>query len=609
MEEYVGSLWHRLVTRQAGTDHGDARVELAELLPRLAPFYRGLGGDAGRALEGAEPRSFRAPRRLIQRIAGSHRRHTVAWQDERSLRLPPSLAFYPARELNEMLYFWLVALAASQPDVKHWFRDNQRACRRLLETRPGLAAGYRRLVDETLALHPGLERLQGEAWTREQAIRRALLEPGSVDRLPCAPGDPWPVALWLYPAPLRGLSCAADDRQEEGAEANRTANAEDSDDPVRHGARRVDDRKETDGLLIFQLESLFSRVEQVELDRCQDEDLEDDGDAARDLDIISLSRQRRAGAARVRFDLDLPAAQNDDLPVGEGIRLPEWDYRRQALKPDFCLLQPMLADDAVPAPLPETLRPAARLLRQRFGGLQTERDWLRRQLQGEELDLDAWLGRLTEPERDSEPGACFRQRRAAQRDLSCLLLADLSMSTDAGLNADQRVIDVIRDSMTLFAEALDGARDRFALYGFSSIRNRQVRYQLLKNFNEPYSDRVRGRLQLIKPGFYTRMGAAIRQSTAILERECSTRRLLLILSDGKPNDIDHYEGRYGIEDTRHAIQQARARGLQPFCITIDDRGSDYLPYLFGERSYALVSDIDRLPWLLPRLYLNLTGGC
>ncbi|GGB91049.1 hypothetical protein GCM10011352_16370 [Marinobacterium zhoushanense] len=608
MEEFVGAIWHRLVTRQSATDFADARVDLAELQPQLAPFYRGLGGAPGKLLEAAEPRPFRAPRKLIQRIAGSHRRHAVSWQDERSLRLPPSIALFPERELNESLYLWLTAMAAVTPVIRRWFGDNQRASRHLLEARPGLGKRYREMVEAGLLLRPGPDQLQDDAWVRELAIRRALLQPGSVESLPRAPGDAWPVPFWLYPAPLHDLSVVAEDDSSEQQGEQPPAPPEQVDS-ARRTARRLDDSKETDGFLIFQLESLFSRVEQVELDRCQEDNLDDDLGAAEDLDIITLSRQRRAGSARVKFDLDLPAPQQDELALGEGIRLPEWDYRRQAFKEDFCLLQPMLADDAEPAPLPEALKPAARTLRNRFSCLRPERNWLRRQLQGDELDLDAWLHLMTDEQRSTEPGACYRQRRPNQRDLSCLLLADLSMSTECGINEHERVIDVIRDSVTLFAEALSGSRDRFALYGFSSIKNKQVRYHLLKNFNEPYGDAVRGRLQRIKPGFYTRMGAAVRQSAAILEQEQSSQRLLLIISDGKPNDIDHYEGRYGIEDTRRAIQQARALGIQPFCITIDDEGSDYLPYLFGDKGYALVSDIKRLPEMLPRLYLNLTGAC
>lgn len=310
---------------------------------------------------------------------------------------------------------------------------------------------------------------------------------------------------------------------------------------------------------------------------------------------------------KIKFDLDLPAPQSDELPLGDGLRLPEWDYRKSKLMPDYCLLQPLLADEAPPAVVPEPLRKSARLLKHRFATLKLQRHWQLRQPFGEELDLDAWLDHRAQPRGVRQRQHFYKARQARARDLSCLLLADLSMSTDAALNTEQRVIDVIRDTLLLFAEALSGSGDPFAIYGFSSVKNKQVRYHLLKNFAETYSDQTRGRILAVKPGFYTRMGAAIRQSADILLQQQSQQRLLLIISDGKSNDIDHYEGRYGIEDTRQAIREAKRQGLQPFCVTIDDNGSDYLPYLFGDQGYALVSDIARLPLLLPKLYLNLTG--
>ncbi|HEX5276361.1 MAG TPA: VWA domain-containing protein, partial [Fluviicoccus sp.] len=117
---------------------------------------------------------------------------------------------------------------------------------------------------------------------------------------------------------------------------------------------------------------------------------------------------------------------------------------------------------------------------------------------------------------------------------------------------------------------------------------------------------VRGRIAAIKPGFYTRMGAAIRHSTTILKEQPAERRLLLVLTDGKPNDVDHYEGRYGIEDTRHAVRAAREAGLTVFCVTIDRDAADYLPHLFGGQGFVVVKDANELPRLLPRLYLQMT---
>ncbi len=186
------------------------------------------------------------------------------------------------------------------------------------------------------------------------------------------------------------------------------------------------------------------------------------------------------------------------------------------------------------------------------------------------------------------------------------MLADLSLSTDTWVNNDARVIDVIRDSLFLFAESLAGTGDRFALYGFSSKKREHVRFHHLKGFTEPYGAAVRGRIQMIKPGYYTRMGAAIRHACSVLSATGAGSQLLVLLSDGKPNDLDQYEGRYGIEDTRAAIIEARREGIRPFCVTIDEKASDYLPHLFGAGGFTVIRRPAELPGRLPGVYAQLT---
>ena len=168
------------------------------------------------------------------------------------------------------------------------------------------------------------------------------------------------------------------------------------------------------------------------------------------------------------------------------------------------------------------------------------------------------------------------------------------------------MIDVIRDSLFLFSEALSATGDRFAMYGFSSLRRGNVRFNRLKRFDERYDGLARGRIAAIKPGYYTRMGAAIRQATELLKTQKQSQRLLLLLTDGKPNDLDRYEGRYGIEDTRMALHQARQQGLRPFCVTIDTEANEYLPHLFGAGGYAVIRKPEELPKELPLLYAQMT---
>jgi nitric oxide reductase NorD protein len=322
-----------------------------------------------------------------------------------------------------------------------------------------------------------------------------------------------------------------------------------------------------------------------------------------------VARDGKTTAARVRFDLDLPPAHADDAPLGPGILLPEWHHRKHLLQPNACRVQPMLATRAPPCSLPAHLSVTARRIRRQFEALTPGRVWLKHQLDGSELDLDACIEHQTDRhlKRPAPERGLYRDIRAQQRDLACLLLADLSLSTDAYVSNEARVIDVIRDTLFLFSEALSVTGDRFGLYGFSSLRRDNVRFHVLKDFAERYDNTARGRIAALKPGYYTRMGAAIRHATSILGEQRAQQRLMLILTDGKPNDLDHYEGRYGIEDTRHAVLEAREQGLQPFCVTVDEKGSDYLSHLFGLGRYVVIRKPADLPKQLPLLYAQLTG--
>ena len=605
VEEWAGSLWHRFITRRADPDFSDAEVRISDLQPSLGLLYHALGGPSGVHIQAAQPRELLLRRSLLQQIAGTCRQRPVAWCDGQNMRMPPTLAVFPSAQLNRELYRWLAMLAAVSGEMRHWGRDNQRWTADLLERYPALRPRYQRLVRAHLYLRPDPDGLPPAAAALERDLRQALLEPGSVEHFAFDERAPWPVPLWLYPPQAQGAAAGSESLEEgEGAAANPNADA----GKLRKRASRVEDHSSKGGLLLFRLENLFSWSEHVQLDRCNDDS--EDLDAARvaeDLDELSLSQQRTRTGGGLRLDLDLPSAEQDDLPLGPGLPLPEWDYRNGQLREDHVRLQMFLPRAAEPQPLPGRLALPARRLRRQFETLRNDRQWLRQQPQGSEPDLAAWLDfQVQRRQGQASEKGLFLEQRSCRRELACLLLADLSMSTEAYLNNDQRVIDLIVDSLLLFAEALSAADDAFALYGFSSLRRQQVRMQELKRFDQRYDDAARGRIQALRPGYYTRMGAAIRQATRLLGDCRQGQRLLLLVSDGKPNDLDLYEGRYGVEDTREAVLEARRAGVLPFCITIDREAGDYLPYMFGVNGYTLIDKPEQLPLYLPQLYRQLT---
>ena len=506
-------------------------------------------------------RDIERPAGVLFRALGQDRTLRIApglpdhapWRDGDTLRLPPMLAVFSSYALNRELYLWWVALGASvdpaRGDEPDWLA---RAQAHMLERYPGLRA----------------------RWTR---LCAAGVEAG-VDIPPLAPRAPAP----------------RDRRSRSGAMKS------DADQPRATG--RDDDptpRALTHTVKLDRNASIAEFI-QVQGDGGDDDPL--DQPHSRGLTGV-------ADTARVHFDIDAPTTGHDDVLVGEGIPVDEWDYRKRILLPDHCRVQEFIGGHNGETRLPERLRRPATRLRQQFAALVPQRLWVRGQPDGSEPDLDAYVrlhaDRLA-GSHDREQNLYITQINR-ERDLACLVLADLSLSTEARVSPTHSVLDVIRDSLMLFAEALGATGDAFGMYGFSSNTRAQVRFHRLKEFGNAFDGIARGRIAGLRPGYYTRLGPAIRHATRILERQSNAMRVLLVLTDGKPHDVDYYEERYGIEDTRMAVMEARRRRIQPFCVTVDREGSYYLPHLFGPNGFTVLHRPDELTRRLPLLYAQLTG--
>jgi len=612
MEEFVGGLWHRFITRAARQTYPEAAVRLETVERMAGVMFRAFGGDPGLRVTAAAHEQHGARRRWLARLA--HVDDTVAHarRDAQTLSLPPELALFPDTAANRDLYLWLIAQAAATPDHgASWIVACQQATLATLARYPGLRRRYDHLVEAVLALRLPVDKLPPDEAAAETAIRQALTRPGTVDHLPEAKHPPQPVPLWVYPTPA--IHDSAPHREGDGDGEDRTGDDPQTQDASqkRRKAKREDSPTGHNALILpFRAESLLSFGEYVKVNRGLDDDPEANAGFADDMNELAIAPNGERAASKVRFDLDLPSEAVDDTPLKTGILLPEWDWKQRRLKPDQCCVTLFDPKDAAPCTLPDRLARPARKVRRQFEAIAPGRRWLRNQPDGSEADLDACVRALADHRAGHRVGelASYLACERRERDLASLVLADLSMSTDAWVDNDARVIDVIRDSLMLFAEALAAIGDRFALYGFSSRRREHIRFSRIKDFREGHGPHVLGRIQALRPGFYTRMGAGIRQATSLLARQPANLRLLLILSDGKPNDLDHYEGRYGIEDTRMSLVEARQAGLKPFCVTIDREGAGYLPHLFGPDGFMVVRKPSELPLVLPRLYSRLTDA-
>jgi nitric oxide reductase NorD protein len=248
-----------------------------------------------------------------------------------------------------------------------------------------------------------------------------------------------------------------------------------------------------------------------------------------------------------------------------------------------------------------------RKVRRQFETLRPKRELRRAQLDGDQIDLEAAIRSRIDFIATGQPDdRIYGCARPASHELATSILVDVSLSTDSWVD-NRRVLDVEMQALDVLARGLQSCGDRFAIKTFTSRRRDWVRVDTIKDFDETFSAKTAGRIAGLRPGYYTRMGAAIRHVSRQLESDGARKKLLLILTDGKPNDVDHYEGRFALEDSRKAVMEARTKGQAVFAVTVDRSAGDYLPAIFGRSGFALVSNISKLPSALPAIYRNLTA--
>lgn len=285
-----------------------------------------------------------------------------------------------------------------------------------------------------------------------------------------------------------------------------------------------------------------------------------------------------------------------------GIAYPEWDYRTASYLPGAAIVRartPLLGE---PGWAESVLARHAALLgqiRHRFEGLRPRRIRHNRQPEGEDIDICAYVNAYAAQRAGLPPeDRLYQSVKAARRDIAVALLIDISGSTDGWVSRDLRIIDVEKEALLLVYHALRALGDPFCIQAFSGESARNVSMWPIKDFGEKDADLVQCRIAALEPQHHTRAGAAIRHTTALLAACPARYRLLILLSDGKPNDVDHYEGRYGIEDMGQAVAEARLQSIHPFCITVDRHAPQYLARVFGPDHYAVLRHPERLPVVL-----------
>ncbi len=632
-EETIGKLWHSFASRlDAPTTHEAAAVDLSEVSGRLAVLFRGLGGN---------------PSVELRPVSDEISRHRLSWRrrlgteaealprtsfDGEILRLPKQLTVLPTREANGALYVWLAAAAAHAPgriDDDDPLIADLRAlgavCFMVEETlanAPGLRDLYTALCEGILHFRPKTKLPEVEAGV--EAVLRHMLG----ENLPASAQPYWqavktgdasdlkaprkyqnfrPVPLWPELRPV-GLSerHEVETRDTEGP-------PEDGADGIHRARRRKSDQAErSDSFILHKFEAILSWAEFLNLNRRVDDDDPDNAKkAADDQDEIGLGQISKAPPTRLKLHLDLAPEDVDRDRISGKVTYPEWDARAGRYLADHCSVltseAPAEEGNAAYSHDPAAAR-RIRAVKRQFEALRPGRVITRGHLDGDTLDMDATV--RSEVDRLAIGDGNERiwlQSRPEARDLAVSILLDVSRSTESAVTG-RAVIDIEREALDALAWGLDACGDDFAIHAFSSLKRDRVYVQRCKAFDEPMSALVEQRIGSLRPGFYTRMGAAIRHATAELSTQSRKRRLLLVITDGKPNDLDHYEGRHGIEDTAMAVREARRAGHSVYGVTVDRAGKSWFARMFGQGGFAIIPDPDRLIFALPQIYRQLVGG-
>lgn len=347
--------------------------------------------------------------------------------------------------------------------------------------------------------------------------------------------------------------------------------------------------------------------------KTDDEDeLEDHAEAMEELDMRTVQRSTERPRSIYRSDLILDGLTMEvkDTAPGVGLPYPEWDYQRRDYRQDWCFIQPEKLTGTDPAwatTIGHKHRVLIHRLKRQFAAVVSDWQRLRRQPAGAEFDLDAVVEAEVERRTGhTPPEALYLDRQRALHDISALILLDQSYSTDAWLE-NARVMDTITSTLFCAGEVLTDYISSFAVASFSSHTRRSCRFSTVKDFHEPWVA-ARSRFGTLEPSGYTRIGPALRHAQELLDREPAQRKIVILITDGRPCDYDRYEGTYGLHDVKKAIETGAQHGIATHAFAIEKQASEFFPLMFTQRRFDIISRPERLTGALCQLFARMIAS-
>jgi hypothetical protein len=307
-------------------------------------------------------------------------------------------------------------------------------------------------------------------------------------------------------------------------------------------------------------------------------------------------------------DQDRESDQNDGLPPRH---YHEWDYISQSYRPDWATVYERLHPSGDANKIDQLLAKHAGLVKQLKRVIEMLKPQnkvrVRYQEEGDELDLDIAIRSLIDYKSGSQPDPRINTSHTPDgRSISVMLLVDMSQSLNQRVEGtNQTLLELSQEALALLAWAVEQLGDPFAIAGFNSDTRHEVRYQHIKGYSEHWSEPVKSRIAAMEAGYSTRMGAAMRHAAHYLSAQKTDKKLMLILTDGEPADIDVKDPKMLIQDSKQAVTELANQGIYTYCINMDPKADEYVSDIFGHH-YAIIDKVERLPEQLPKLFINLT---
>lgn len=366
----------------------------------------------------------------------------------------------------------------------------------------------------------------------------------------------------------------------------------------------------------YTLSHSFEKVETIEefqgtwRDLDGADELDEHADALKEVDLRQTVRTDDVSHSVLRSEMVLSSGAPESAGTvlsDVHVSYDEWDYKKREYRPSFCTVYPksiVTTNTSYATTVLASHGSTLAQLRKQLAALHCDFEMLHRQPNGTDPDIDAIIDAFADIHAGRTPSEnvyCSKRRR--RRDLSLLLLMDSSLSTDAFTNG-HKIIDVERRALLLFAQVLSEAGERFQIDTFSSKTRHYCEYTSVKAFDDPWVA-TRDGIGSIEPQGYTRIGPALRHAIALMGKEKARQRWIFLLTDGKPNDYDRYEGVYGIEDVRRAVREAADEHVHVMALAVESDAKFYLPRMFGLNGFRFLPSIAQLPSALAEFYLRL----